>query len=674
MQFLFPWFLAALGTLAIPIIIHLFYFKRYKKVYFSSVRFLKEVKDETSARSKLKNLLVLIARLAALALLVMAFAQPFIRTSAQEKYAQNQVGIFVDNSYSMNALSQDIPLISQAKQRARTIIESYSNQDRFMVLTHDFDGRYMRMVHQEEAITLIDEIQPTASVHTLNEAYQRIRSTILKFEGNHPMYLISDFQRSIMDLPNLPDTLVKSFLIPLQSVQERNVAIDSAWFESPAQWIGQPNLLKFKIRNYGDQAIQEARISVIQNNQSKPLGTINLAAGESKIDTAQIIIDRAGWQDVQLEITDFPVQFDDKLFLTFNVNARLNVLVISPSVANDHLLTALQSLPSTIVAHQSLKNVNYTSFAQYQLIILDDINDISSGLANELITVLGQGTNVLLFPGPTADIKSLSDFANQAGAGSYVKFEKKNITVSSINTHEFTFKDVYSKVSSNMRLPSTQGRYIRNKGSKGEENILTFPDEVPFLSKIKVDNNALYIFSSPLQSEWSDLSRNPEIFIPMIFRMALNKNKSDKIMRTIGQDEVIELNQYGRSSEDIIHLKSKSGDDLIPQQRTLGTRTVVDLSQSIKAAGNYTLSLKDSIIGKVAFNFNRKESDLSTLAEDQIKTIYGSNFEVIEQRDTAAFDAWFKNKQNGQSYWKWFIGGTLFFLLIESLLLRFWKI
>jgi hypothetical protein len=101
---------------------------------------------------------------------------------------------------------------------------------------------------------------------------------------------------------------------------------------------------------------------------------------------------------------------------------------------------------------------------------------------------------------------------------------------------------------------------------------------------------------------------------------------------------------------------------------------VVDLSQSIKAAGNYTLSLKDSIIGKVAFNFNRKESDLSTLAEDQIKTIYGSNFEVIEQRDTAAFDAWFKNKQNGQSYWKWFIGGTLLFLLIESLLLRFWKI
>jgi len=58
MQFLFPGFLAALITLAIPIIIHLFYFRRFKKVYFTNVRFLKEVREESSARRKLRNLLV----------------------------------------------------------------------------------------------------------------------------------------------------------------------------------------------------------------------------------------------------------------------------------------------------------------------------------------------------------------------------------------------------------------------------------------------------------------------------------------------------------------------------------------------------------------------------------------------------------------------------------------
>jgi len=65
MQFLYPSFLYALLALAIPIIIHLFFFRRFKKVYFTNVRFLKEIKEETSARQRLKNLLVLLMRLLA---------------------------------------------------------------------------------------------------------------------------------------------------------------------------------------------------------------------------------------------------------------------------------------------------------------------------------------------------------------------------------------------------------------------------------------------------------------------------------------------------------------------------------------------------------------------------------------------------------------------------------
>ena len=67
MQFVFPLFLTALAAIAIPIIIHLFHFRRFKTVYFTNVRFLKEVKEETSARSKLRNLLVLLSRAAAIA-------------------------------------------------------------------------------------------------------------------------------------------------------------------------------------------------------------------------------------------------------------------------------------------------------------------------------------------------------------------------------------------------------------------------------------------------------------------------------------------------------------------------------------------------------------------------------------------------------------------------------
>lgn len=104
MQFLFPVFLFALAALAIPVIIHLFYFRRFKKVYFTNVKFLKEVKEETSARSKLRNLLVLLMRMLAIACLVSAFAQPFIpQKNTEVEKGTKAVSVFIDNSFSMQA-------------------------------------------------------------------------------------------------------------------------------------------------------------------------------------------------------------------------------------------------------------------------------------------------------------------------------------------------------------------------------------------------------------------------------------------------------------------------------------------------------------------------------------------------------------------------------------------
>ena len=77
MKFLYPQFLWALFAIAIPIIIHLFNFRRFKRVYFSNVALLKQVDLETKKSSKVRHLLVLLARILAITCLVLAFAQPY---------------------------------------------------------------------------------------------------------------------------------------------------------------------------------------------------------------------------------------------------------------------------------------------------------------------------------------------------------------------------------------------------------------------------------------------------------------------------------------------------------------------------------------------------------------------------------------------------------------------
>jgi hypothetical protein len=67
MQFVYPAFLFALLAVAIPVIIHLFHFRRFRKVYFSDVSFLRQLSDESKKQSRLKHWLVLAARMLAVA-------------------------------------------------------------------------------------------------------------------------------------------------------------------------------------------------------------------------------------------------------------------------------------------------------------------------------------------------------------------------------------------------------------------------------------------------------------------------------------------------------------------------------------------------------------------------------------------------------------------------------
>jgi hypothetical protein len=219
MQFVYPGFLWALAFLAIPIIIHLFYFRRFRKVMFTNVRFLRELKEERSSRQRLRNLLVLAMRLLALGLLVLAFAQPFIPQSDTVKAGRKAVSIFIDNSFSMAALSEDVPLVEKAKQRARELVKAYTLEDRFQIITNDFEGRHQRLLSQEEALALIDEIELSPASRKLSLVLSRQQQALATADTDLRLaYQISDFQRQVTDLASVRDTSVELSLVPLLSL------------------------------------------------------------------------------------------------------------------------------------------------------------------------------------------------------------------------------------------------------------------------------------------------------------------------------------------------------------------------------------------------------------------------------------------------------------------------
>jgi len=674
MQFLFPTFLFALAALAIPIIIHLFYFRRFKKVYFTNVRFLREVKEETSARSKLRNLLVLLSRILALTGLIFAFAQPFIPQDTEVKTGNKAVSVFVDNSFSMSALSQDVPLMEKAKQRAREIVEAYAATDRFQILTNDFEGRHQRLVSKEDALTLIEEIKISPSVRNLTEVVTRQKQALASgSEEVETAYLISDFQKNVTDLKNWPDTLPEINLVPLQSVQERNIAIDTAWFEAPVQMIGQTNTLIVRVRNYSNQAAENIRLAIKYEGQTKPAGTMSIPAGAVATDTVSLTVLRTGWHEAELSVTDYPVQFDDKYFFSFHVAEQVNVLVINEESANRYLDAAFAGIPYFKAVNKPVRNLEFSQFPNYQLIVLNEVREISSGLAAELNRYARAGGNVLAFPSRNAGLAGYNSFLQGFGAASLQAYEDGAKNVGNINTSEFVFRDVFDNKSANLKLPSTKGNFRSERSGDGE-TLIAYRDGSAFLSKYQADQGHLYFCAAPLDETQSDLVRNGEVFIPLLYKTAISSARNLRIAYTISRSETLESDHKVEGTQIVYKLRGPSG-EFIPEQRIVGSRVFITTANQIQQAGFYDLFLQpEEIINKFAFNFDRKESDLACYVPDELQTLVGDNIKVLEVNEEAILTAKIEERSQGISLWRWFLVMALVFLGVEVLLLKFWKV
>jgi hypothetical protein len=675
MQFLYPNFLFALVALAIPVIIHLFYFRRFKTVYFTNVRFLREVKEETTARQKIRNLLVLLMRCLAVAALVFAFAQPFIPRDVDVRQGQKFISVFLDNSFSMNALSEDVPLLEKARQRAREIISAYDVEDRFQILTNDFEGQHQRLVSKEEALTLLDNIKTSAAVRSLSSVVNRQQMVLNTGKGDNKIaYIISDFQRNITDIANFKDSLLSINLVPLQAVQEINISIDSAWFEAPVQMLRQPNLLVVKVRNWSTQATENIRLSIKYDGEDKPLGTLSIPAQSYVIDTVNVSISEAGWQKAELAITDYPVQFDDRYSFSFNVAEFFNVLVINENTTEPYLEAAFRGISNFRLTNQLSRSLDYSRFPEYQLIICNGLVNISSGLAAELKQYVQIGGNVLVFPSEKAELGTYRSFLEGVPANYPVNFDFQERAVTDVNTEEFVFRDVYENKSANLKLPATTGNFkLSNIASLGEEKLLTYRDGSPYLTKFKSGQGILYLCAAPLADNFNTLTKSGEVFIPMLYKMAISSARERPISYTIGKDEIIQTEHTSRSLENVYKLRGLN-QEFIPQQRVVASKVSLAVQKQIRDAGFYDLYLNpDSVLAIVAFNYDRRESDLGYYAFDELQSFERVNLSILTDNLSANFSEVVGDRDRGIVLWKWFVILALIVLAIEILLLRFWK-
>ena len=402
MNFVNPLFLVALSALVIPVIIHLFNFRKFKKIYFTNVRFIAEIKQETKKRSQLKHLLILLMRLLAITCLVIAFAKPFIPSPLQHKKLSGRqaISVYIDNSFSMEALSSGGRLLDMAKTKAREIANAFNPSDLYQLLTNDFEGRHQRFVNRDEFRTLIDEVQISPSIRSIPEVVKKQNALLQELNAtNRSAYIISDFQKSTSQILRIkPDTSVAYFFIPVKAEKVNNLYIDSVWFDSPVQQANQAVKLKVRIKNCSDEPLEKLPVKLTVNNIQKGVASFSVSPeGETTV-VLPYTNNEQGVQSGTLEISDYPVTWDDKFYFSYTIAPAIPVLCINGDKVSSYLNTLFNNDTAFRFTNAPEKQLDYSSFSHYPLIILNGIDEFSSGLIQEITRFIRQGGNIAIFP------------------------------------------------------------------------------------------------------------------------------------------------------------------------------------------------------------------------------------------------------------------------------------
>jgi hypothetical protein len=674
MKFQFPEFLFGLLLIAIPVIIHLFNFRKFKKVYFSNTRFLQQIKIQNSGHQKLKDRLILLSRILAVIFLVLAFSKPYFPSNNEINPAQEStVSIYVDNSYSMEAINKDGSLLDEAKRKAKEIAETFPLNTRFQLITNDLSGGQNKLLTKEELSDELLTIQVSAAVNDYSKVIQN-QTRFLSKQGETKSYafLISDFQKYPNEKIDSLDAHIQFNLVSLKPNYLPNVAIDSVWFISPLHQPQTEERLVVRVKNFSDKLVENIAISLKINDQIKTIGGLNLKPNNSATDTLNFSGLNAGWHKGEVLIKDYPVIFDDRLYFSFEVKKSLAITIINQNLGDNSVEAVFKTDPFFETKNIIEKAIDYNDLKNQQLVVLNNLNKVEEGLAQQLNDIVMNGGNLSVFIPLEADLISYQRFLQRMGVDYPVQLKNDSIRTQSLNLNHPFFQNVFMQTPDNMDLPKATSYFELSKLTKTTARVLLKSERnTPLLNIYKIGKGNLYLSALPIDLKVSNFTKHG-LFLPILFKMALFTQKSDFLYEKTGSHTGVLIDHLNLAEAEILKIKSEEI-EIIPEIRNTNAGTVLYFADQVKKAGFYELFHQDKLLSILAFNDPREESVMEFYSQAELSQQFGIDPSQVINSGTESVKNQIKEVKLGASLWKLCLILVLIFLAIEILLIRFFK-
>ncbi|WP_333878505.1 BatA and WFA domain-containing protein [Flavobacterium sp.] len=643
MQFKHPEILYFLFLLVIPIVVHLFQLRRFKKEYFTNVQFLKELSLQTRKSSTIKKWLLLFTRLLLLACLILAFAQPFF-TAKESSKAMNEMYIILDNSYSMQAKGKKGELLKRAVQ---DLLEHTPETQNFSLITNSesFWNTDIKSIQKE-----LQDLKYSATPFRLDNLIAKINARKSGF--NKDIVVITD---AVGVEANESKSFKKEdnvyFIIP-EAEQKNNAAIDSVYIQQNLD-----SFYEIAIKLSANGEIPTVPIALYNQNKLTAKTVVNF---DSDINT-QLVKFTIPKEDFHghVSISDKGLEYDNTYFFSISKPSKTNVISVGES-EKSNFLSRIYTNDEFAYTNFPLANLDYNLLEKQDAIVLNELKDIPQALQTTLKSFVGKGGNLIVIPSQEANLNSWNPFLAQFGAIQWQSGNNGDKKVTKINFNHPLFQSVFEKKIDNFQYPSTKNNF---NVSSATPSILVYDDQSAFLTAVSNPLSSVYVFAAAINKSNSNFQNSP-LIVPTFYNMAQNSQKTGVVAITIGENQPFVVDAL-LSKDEILTVKNAK-ERFIPVQQLLNTKVKMNFAKNPTEAGNFGIFNGTNPIQNISFNYTRTESDLNL-----INTDIAAGFKEIEDIESV-FNT-IQTDRTDTQIWKWFVLLTLLFLVIELLIQKFVK-
>jgi hypothetical protein len=642
MHFKHPEILYFLFLLVIPILVHLFQLRRFKKEYFTNVQFLKELSIQTRKSSTIKKWLLLFTRLLLLTFLILAFAQPFFSGKDSQK-SSNEMYIILDNSYSMQAKGKNGELLKRAVQ---DLLEQTPETQNFSLITatESFWNTDIKSIQKD-----LQDLKYSATPFRLDNLIAKINARKSAF--NKDIVVITD---AVGIKSNEAKSFKKEdniyFVIP-EAEQKNNVSIDSVFI---AQNLDNFYEISVELTSNGENL---KAIPIALYNKNK-LTAKTLLDFEQTKKTINFTIPKEDFHGY-VSITDKGLEYDNTYYFSISKPSKTNVISIGEAEKSGFMVRIYTSDEFNFTNYP-IANLDYNLLEKQDAIVLNELKEIPQALQTTLKSFVNKGGNLIVIPSQEVNISGMNSFLSQFGAVKYASANGNEKKVTKINFNHPLFSSVFEKKIDNFQYPSTKTSIGLSSNSPA---VLSYEDQTAFLTSIDNPISSVYVFSAPINKQNSNFQNSP-LIVPTFYNMAQNNQKTGVNAITIGENQPFIVDAL-LSKDEILTIKNTT-ESFIPVQQLLNTKVKMTFNDNPLFAGNFSIFNGQNEIQNISFNYSRTEGNLANTNKD-----IAADFEKTNNIETV-FNT-IQTDRTDTQIWKWFVILALLFLTLELLIQKFVK-